>query len=160
MESKEIERKFLVKDDSFKEEAFSSDRIVQGFLSTVPERTVRVRIAGKKGYLTIKGLGNESGTTRFEWEKEIDILEAEKLLEICEPGKIEKIRYLVNSGNHIFEVDEFNGDNQGLVVAEIELAEENEKYSKPSWLGAEVTGDKRFYNSALSLKPFTTWNNQ
>ena len=157
MGSKEIERKFLVKDDSFKENAFSSDRIVQGFLSTLPERTVRIRISDRKGFITVKGLGNESGTTRFEWEKEIDVSEAEQLLKICEPGIIEKVRYLIHSGNHTFEVDEFKGDNQGLVVAEIELQDESEEFYRPEWLDKEVTGDKRFYNSALSLNPYTTW---
>ena len=160
MESKEIERKFLVKDDSFKEDAFSDNRIVQGFLSTVPERTVRVRISDKKGYLTVKGLGNVSGTTRFEWEKEIDLADAENLLKICEPGKIEKIRYLVKCGNHIFEVDEFYADNLGLVVAEVELKHENETFKSPEWLGEEVTGDTKYYNSALSQHPYTTWNSK
>lgn len=160
MESKEIERKFLVKDDSFKDDAFSHNRIVQGFLSTVPERTVRVRISDKKGYLTVKGLGNVSGTTRFEWEKEIDLTDAENLLKICERGKIEKIRYLVKSGNHTFEVDEFYADNQGLVIAEVELKEENENFRSPKWLGEEVTGDTKYYNSALSQHPYTTWHSK
>ena len=133
----EIERKFLVKDSSYKNEAFNSTRIVQGFLNTHPERTVRVRIKGNKGYLTIKGKGNATGTTRFEWEKEIELTEAEALLQICEKGVIDKIRYEISAGSHTFEVDEFHLDNQGLVIAEIELNEEHETFIKPKWLGIE-----------------------
>ena len=157
MESKEIERKFLVKDDSYKKASFSSDRIVQGFLSTVPERTVRIRISDQKGFITVKGLGNASGTTRFEWEKELDIVEAENLLRICEPGKIEKIRYLIKSDSHIFEVDEFLSENQGLVIAEVELKNEQESFTKPKWLGPEVTGQAKYYNSSLVKNPFNKW---
>lgn len=157
MENQEIERKFLVKDDGYKIEAISEKRIVQGFLNTHPERTVRVRIKADKGFLTIKGKGNDSGTTRFEWEKEIPVIEAEALLKLCEEGVIEKVRYEVEIGNHIFEVDEFSGDNQGLIVAEVELTSENEDYTKPTWLGEEVTGDVRYYNSQLSKNPFKDW---
>lgn len=153
----ETERKFLVTSMDFKKEAFDKNRIVQGFLSTDPQRTVRIRINGKKGFLTIKGGSNESGLTRFEWEKEIEINEAEQLLELCLPGKIEKIRHLIKADRHTFEVDEFLNENQGLVIAEIELKEEEEKFTIPSWLGKEVTGEIKFYNSQLSLHPYNTW---
>jgi adenylate cyclase len=153
---KETERKFLVKGD-FKPFVSKQTRIVQGYLSSVPERTVRVRIKGDKGYITIKGIGNASGASRFEWEKEVPVNEIEDLLKICEPGVIEKIRYLVKAGPHTFEVDEFHGDNQGLVLAEIELGSETEAFQKPAWLGEEVTGDTRYYNSMLMKNPFTRW---
>lgn len=152
----EIEKKFLVK-GNFKDQAASATRIVQGYLSSVPERTVRVRIKGDKGYITIKGIGSASGATRYEWEKEIPVNEVEELLKICEPGVIDKTRYNVKAGNHTFEVDEFYGENQGLVVAEIELASENESFEKPDWLGEEVTGDKKYYNSMLMKNPYTKW---
>lgn len=147
----------MVLSDDFKKESFKNERIVQGFLSSVPERTVRIRITGQKGFITIKGIGNSSGTTRFEWEKEIDVKEAENLLAICEPGTIEKVRYFVKSGVHIFEVDEFGLENQGLTIAEIELADEEESFAKPKWLGAEVTGQVKYYNSSLARKPFNQW---
>jgi CYTH domain-containing protein len=132
-------------------------RIVQGYLNSNPERTVRVRIKGGKGFLTIKGIGNESGMTRFEWEKEIKVSEAEALLLLCEKGAIDKIRYNVIFENHLFEVDVFQGENEGLIVAEIELQSENETFSKPNWLGNEVTSDERYYNSFLSNRPFKYW---
>jgi adenylate cyclase len=153
----EIERKFLVKNDSFKAEAFSHNRIAQGYLSSVPERTVRVRIKANKGYLTIKGMTNETGMSRFEWEKEIPVDEAKSLLLLCEKGSIDKTRYEVQVGNHIYEVDEFYEGNQGLIIAEIELQSEEEAFEKPDWLGQEVTNDKRYYNSYLSLNPYTNW---
>ena len=153
----EIERKFLVKSDAFLKLYKVKNRIVQGYLSSVPERTVRVRIKGEKGYLTIKGKSNESGLTRIEWEKEIDVKEAEQLLQLCESGVIDKIRYDIESGNHIIEVDVFEGENKGLIMAEIELKSENESYEKPDWLGNEVTGDEKYYNAYLSKKPFKTW---
>ncbi len=155
--AQEIERKFLVKNNSFKKDAFKSTRIVQGYLSSVPERTVRVRIKGDKGYLTVKGIGNESGASRFEWEIEIPKQDAQNLLKICEPGVIDKTRYLVKAGNHTFEVDEFYGDNEGLVVAEVELESEDQTFEKPDWLGEEVTGDPRYYNSMLMKNPFKNW---
>ncbi|MFD2563822.1 CYTH domain-containing protein [Aquimarina rubra] len=153
----EIERKFLVTSEMYKQEAKKSTLIVQGFLNTDPERTVRIRIKGKQGFITVKGIGNTSGTTRFEWEKEIPVNEAEALIKICEPGVIEKIRYEVSSGNHIIEVDEFLEDNKGLTIAEIELSDENETFIKPDWLGEEVTGNPRYYNSQISKNPFTEW---
>ena len=152
----EIERKFLVKGE-FKELSKKATRITQGYISSVPERTVRVRIKGDKGFMTIKGIGNESGTSRFEWEKEIPVSEVNELLKICEPGIIDKTRYLVEAGEHTYEVDEFYGENEGLTVAEVELSSEDEKFNKPEWLGEEVTGDVKYYNSMLMKTPYTKW---
>ena len=154
----EIERKFLVKGD-FKTEAYQSTRITQGYLSSVPERTVRVRVKGEKGFLTIKGKGNASGISRYEWEKEIPVEEAKELLQLCEPGIIDKTRYLIRHEGHLFEVDEFHGENDGLVIAEIELKNENENFSRPAWLGEEVTGDRKYYNAMLSQNPYINWKN-
>lgn len=153
----EIERKFLVKSDDFKEQAFAKNKIAQGYLSSVPERTVRVRIKGEKAYLTIKGIGQQGGMSRFEWENQIPIDEAVELLKLCEKGKIEKTRYEIKSGNHVYEVDEFYGENEGLIMAEIELKSENESFEKPDWLGNEVTNDERYYNAYLSKNPFKNW---
>ena len=153
----EIERKFLVLSNDFINEAFAKKRIVQGYLNSKPERTVRVRIKEDKGFLTIKGKGNATGTTRLEWETEIPLQDAEKLLAICEHGTIDKIRHEVKVGNHIYEVDVFEGENEGLVVAEIELQSEDESFKKPSWIGKEVTNDERFYNAYLSQNPFMSW---
>jgi len=154
--SQEIERKFLVKGE-YKSHAVRSFRIVQGYLSSVTGRTVRIRIKGDKGYITIKGKSNESGLSRYEWEKEIPLNEAEELLPLCEPGAIDKTRYEIPVGKHIFEVDEFYGDNMGLTLAEIELKSEDESYTTPNWLGLEVTGDRRYYNSSLTKKPYKEW---
>lgn len=154
--AQEIERKFLVTGD-FKALAHKQTRITQGYLSSVPERTVRVRIKGDKGFITIKGIGSASGASRYEWEKEIPVNEVEELLSICEPGVIDKTRFLVQAGPHTFEVDEFYGDNMGLTVAEIELSDEGETFDKPYWLGEEVTGDPRYFNSMLMKNPFTKW---
>ena len=153
----EIERKFLIKSDAYKNEANSKERIVQGFLNTHKERTVRVRISGDFGYLTVKGESNETGTSRFEWEKEITLEDAEALLLLCEEGIIEKTRYKVPKGEHIFEIDEFYGTNEGLLIAEVELSDEDENYIEPDWLGEEVTGDIKYYNSQLSKNPFKNW---
>jgi len=153
----EIERKFLVRSDNFKAVAFAKNQIAQGYLNSHPERTVRIRIKGESGFLTIKGKGNESGVSRLEWETEIPLTEAKSLIKLCENGVIDKIRYEVKAGNHIFEVDEFFGDNEGLVVAEIELQSEDETFEKPEWLGQEVTNDERYYNAFLSNHPYTTW---
>ena len=153
----EIERKYLVTSLDFKNDYFAKNEIAQGYLSSNPERTVRIRVKGNKGYLTIKGIGNESGISRFEWEKEIDVFEAKQLLKLCEKGVIEKTRYEVKSGNHTIEIDEFHGENNGLIIAEIELEDENESIEKPHWLGNEVTNDERYYNSYLSLNPFKNW---
>ena len=154
--SKEIERKFLVKGE-FKTLATDKIPIKQGYLCFDPERTVRVRLKGDKGYLTIKGKSDESGLSRFEWEKEITLSEAEKLLRICEPGVINKTRYLVKSGDHTFEVDEFYDENEGLIIAEVELKFEDEKFKKPEWLGEEVSGDVRYYNANLIKHPYNKW---
>ena len=153
----EIERKFLVKDDSYKAMAFSSSRIAQGYICSGRGRTVRVRIRDDKGYLTIKGPADVRGLGRYEWEKEISIQDALELMKLCEPGIIDKMRYLVRSGNHVFEVDEFYGENEGLVIAEVELQNENEFFIKPDFVGEEVTGDIRYYNSFLRKIPFKRW---
>ena len=153
----EIERKFLILSNAYKSEAYKQTRIVQGFLNTHKERTVRVRIKGEKVFITVKGISNSEGTTRMEWEKEIPKEDAEILLPLCEPNLIEKIRYEIKAGNYIFEVDEFFGENEGLIIAEIELSSENEEFIKPDWLGKEVTGDVRYYNSKLSKLPYRNW---
>lgn len=155
--SQEIERKFLVTDSSYRQEAYAQSRIVQGYICSTRGRTVRVRVRGGKGYLTIKGPSNETGTSRYEWEREISLQEAEELMKLCEPGVIDKTRYLVSSGKHTFEVDEFYGENEGLVVAEVELESEDEYYEKPHFIGDEVTGDVRYYNSFLMKEPYTRW---
>ena len=157
MEHLEIERKFLVKSETFKQQATSQTRIVQGFLNTDPERTVRVRIRGEKGFLTVKGASNESGTTRFEWETEISVAEAANLIDLCEAGILEKVRFEVPLGKHTFEVDEFLGENKGLILAEVELSHEDERFERPDWLGQEVTGQVQYYNSQLSIKPYKEW---
>ena len=153
----EIERKFLVTSNAYKNIATKVIRIIQGYLSSVPERTVRVRIKGKSGFITIKGAGNISGVSRYEWEKEIPTSEVEELLKICEPGVIDKTRYEVKVGKHTYEIDEFHGENEGLIVAEIELSSEDEHFEKPEWLGKEVTGEVKYYNSMLMKNPFTKW---
>jgi adenylate cyclase len=152
----EIERKFLVKGD-FKASVRESSHVVQGYLASVPERTVRVRIRDDQGYLTVKGMGSESGLSRFEWEIKIPAKDAEDLLRICEPGVIDKTRHLVKSGDHLFEVDEFHGENEGLVLAEVELSAEDEQIIKPDWLGEEVTGQKKYYNAMLKKNPYKNW---
>jgi adenylate cyclase len=154
--AQEIERKFLVK-GSFKEAAFDALRITQGYLSTAPGRSVRVRLRGEQGFLTIKGPSLDGGLSRFEWEKEISAQDARELLALCEPGIIDKTRWLVKVGRHTFEVDEFHGDNEGLIVAEVELGAPDEAFEKPAWLGEEVTGDRRYYNSALTKNPYKVW---
>ena len=153
----EIERKFLVTSTDFISESHVHFEIAQGYLSSHPERTVRVRIKGDKGYLTIKGKGNESGISRFEWEKEIPVDEAKRLLLLCEKGVIHKTRYNIKKGIHTFEVDVFHGENSGLIIAEIELNNENEFFEKPKWLGEEVTNKENYYNAFLSRKPFCLW---
>lgn len=152
--AKEIERKFLVSGE-FRQDSPESYRIMQGYICSDPDRTVRVRVRGDKGFLTIKGRGSEDGLSRYEWEKEIPVTEAVELMALCGSGVIDKTRYLVPFGKHTYEVDVFHGANEGLVLAEIELSDEQEAYEKPSWLGEEVTGDVRYYNSMLSLHPFS-----
>jgi CYTH domain-containing protein len=157
MSGLEIERKFLVKGDDYKRQAYSSSRIQQGYICSGHGRTVRVRIRDARGYLTIKGPARNGGFGHYEFEKEITLTEAEELMRLCEPGIIDKTRYLVKSGQHTFEVDEFYGENEGLVMAEVELGSEDEPYEKPDFIGKEVTGDKRYYNAHLRLNPFTRW---
>mgnify|MGYP005842469681 CR=1 FL=1 len=156
----EIERKFLVLSNTFLGESFRHHKIVQGYLSSVPERTVRVRVKDKNGFLTIKGKGNDCGMSRLEWEKEIPHNEAETLLSLCENGVIDKVRYDVKKGHHVFEVDVFSGENEGLIIAEIELNSESETFEKPDWLGLEVTNDERYYNAYLSKNPYKYWKNR
>lgn len=154
----EIERKFLVTSEAFKKECYKHTRIVQGFLNTNSERTVRVRLKGDEGFLTVKGKSTNDGLSRFEWEKNISNLDAEALLNLCEKGIIDKVRYEVKMGEHVFEVDVFSQDNEGLILAEVELNHEDEPFEKPDWLGEEVTGDTRYYNSQLSQHPFKNWS--
>jgi adenylate cyclase len=153
----EIERKFLLRSKAFKTEAFKQIRITQGFLNRDPQRTVRVRITENDALLTVKGISSNDGLSRFEWEKNITKTEANKLLELCEKGIIDKMRYYVNVGAHIYEIDEFYGDNQGLTIAEIELNSKDESFEKPLWLGQEITGDIKYYNSYLSKHPYKEW---
>ena len=154
--NKEIERKFLVIGD-YKSHAYSSSRIIQGYICHVPGRTVRVRIRDNQGFLTIKSAPRPGEIGRSEWEWEIPLEDAQGLIGLCERGVIDKTRFLVKAGDHIFEVDEFYGDNEGLTVAEVELSSEDESFERPSWLGEEVTGDRRYYNSMLLLNPFKNW---
>jgi adenylate cyclase len=154
--AQEIERKFLVLGD-FKQQAVAEKRMIQGYLSSVPERTVRVRISGESAFLTIKGKSSDDGLTRYEWEKEIAVQEAQELLQLCEKGIIDKTRYVVPVGEHDFEVDEFHGDNEGLILAEVELKSLSDDVKFPDWLGQEVTGDVRYYNAELSRFPFREW---
>lgn len=156
--AQEIEKKFLIREDC-RQEAFDAIRITQGYLSSAPERTVRVRVKGGRGFITVKGKGSASGASRFEWEKEIPVDDARALLELAEPGVIDKTRYLVRNtdGVHVWEVDEFYGDNAGLTIAEIELSDENEPFDKPDWLGDEVTSDPRYYNAMLVKNPYENW---
>ena len=152
----EIERKFLVRGE-YKPQAYAHSRIVQGYICSARGRTVRVRIRDGRGYLTIKGTSDTAGMSRYEWEKEIPLNEAKELMTLCEPGVIDKTRYLVRSGKHVFEVDEFYGENEGLTLAEVELASEDEPFVKPDFIGQEVTGDVRYYNSQLMKHPYKEW---
>lgn len=153
----EIERKFRVKNTTFLQDIKSKSKIVQGYLSSNPDRTVRIRVKNNKGFITIKGRSSDSGTTRLEWEKEIDFQEAHQLMNLCEDFIIEKTRYEVIFQNQLFEIDIFEGKNEGLIIAEIELESENQNLIFPDWLGQEVTGDIRFYNAYLSRKPYDGW---
>lgn len=156
----EIERKFLIT-GNFKSDAYKSERVTQGYMACNTEgRAVRIRIKGDKGFITIKGASNDSGLSRFEWEKEIPVEDAAQLMKLCDPGVIDKVRYFIKSGVHNYEVDEFHGDNEGLIIAEIELTSEDEKFEKPSWLGQEVTGDVRYYNSQLVKNPYKNWKTE
>jgi len=153
----EIERKFLVKSDDYKDQASKKTLFIQAYLNTHPERTIRIRISGDSAFMTIKGKSSENGLSRFEWEKEIAVNEAKELLKLCEPGEIQKNRYLVQMGKHTYEVDEFLEDNEGLVLAEVELKTEEESFEKPGWLGEEVTGNLAYYNSNLIANPYKNW---
>lgn len=159
MSGVEIERKFLVHKAGrpYAAQAYGSSRIIQGYICSGRGRTVRVRIRDGKGFLTIKGPSAGGGLSRYEFEKEIALDEAEHLMRLCEPGIIDKTRYLVRCGRHVFEVDEFYGENDGLVMAEVELQSEDEPFSRPDFIGGEVTGDRRFYNSSLRSMPFSLW---
>ncbi len=160
MSGMEIERKFLVRDSSYKQLAYSSSHIRQGYICSGHGRTVRVRLRDDEGYLTIKGPSLDGGLSRYEFEKAISREEAEQLMRLCEPGIIDKTRYLVSSGQHTFEVDEFHGDNDGLVMAEVELKAPDEPYQKPPFIAEEVTGDRRYYNSHLRMHPYCLWKGQ
>ena len=156
--AQEIERKFLVKGDAYKAFAFNHSSIAQGYIVSGGGRSVRVRIRGDKGYLTIKGASNADGLSRYEFETEISLADAGDLMLLCEPGIVRKTRWLVRATDgHVFEVDEFEGDNEGLVMAEVELKSEDETFEKPDFIGQEVTGDRRFYNSHLRRYPFKVW---
>ncbi len=159
MMSQEIERKFKVRGE-FKSLARRSMRISQGYLCSAPERTVRIRIRDGQGFITIKGKSTADGVSRFEWEEQISAEDARQLLQLCEPGVIDKTRYLVDYAGHTFEVDEFYGDNAGLLMAELELKYGDEPFERPSWLGDEVTGDPRYYNASLSKFPYRLWDPQ
>lgn len=152
----EIERKFLVKGD-YKSSSFKKYSIKQGYLALSSLNVVRVRVKGDKGYITVKSSVIKDSIKRNEWEYEIPVNDAEEMLLLCKEGIIDKTRYLVKVGKHIYEVDEFYGENEGLLIAEVELEDENEIYDKPEWLGEEVTGNLKYYNSYLSLHPFKTW---
>ena len=152
----EIERKFLVAGD-YKSHAFNHYRIVQGYLSSVPERVVRIRVQDDTAFITIKSTVSDTEFTRYEWEREIPVKDAEDMLRFCEKEIIEQTRYLVKVGKHVFEVDEFYGSNEGLLMAEVELQSEDEVFEKPDWLGEEVTSDDRYYNSMLVKHPYSEW---
>ena len=153
----EIERKFLVTDSSYKDLSYAAHRIRQGYLCSDRGRTVRIRVRDEEAFITIKGPSADGGLSRYEFEQSIPMADALKLLTMCQPGLIDKTRWLVKSGRHTFEVDEFHGDNEGLVMAEVELNADDEEYVKPAFVGREVTGDRRYYNSHLSRFPFTSW---
>ena len=153
----EIERKFLVAGE-FRNLAFKKSRIRQGYLASGKGGTCRIRTKGKKGYVTIKGKSEPGGISRYEWEKKISLRDAEELLLLCTEGYIDKFRYEIKVGKHVFEVDEFLGENQGLIIAEVELGSETEVFKRPNWLGEEVTGDRKYYNSQLVKNPFSKWN--
>lgn len=157
MSGMEIERKFLVHGDDYKRRAHKAYRIRQGYICSRQGCTVRVRIRDCQGFLTIKGPSPDGGLSRYEFEKEITLDEAEHLFALCEPGTIDKTRYLVTSGTHTFEVDEFYGDNEGLVMAEVELRSPGEPFEKPDFIDKEVTGDHRYYNSHLRQNPYKRW---
>lgn len=154
--AQEIERKFLVCGE-YKTKAYKSVRITQGYILSDKRKSVRIRITNEKAFITIKGESSEDGLSRFEWEKEINVNEAKELLKLCSDNFIDKTRYLIKHGNHIIEVDEFHGNNEGLVIAEVELKSETDTFLKPDYLGEEVTGISKYYNSQLTKNPYTLW---
>lgn len=154
--AQEIERKFLVCGE-YKTKAYKSVRITQGYILSDKRKSVRIRITNEKAFITIKGESSVDGLSRFEWEKEINVNEAKELLKLCSDNFIDKTRYLIKHGNHIIEVDEFHGDNEGLVIAEVELKSETDTFLKPDYLGEEVTGISKYYNSQLTKNPYTLW---
>lgn len=153
----EIERKFLVLNDSYKREALGHSHIQQGYICSNEGRTARVRIRDNRAYLTIKGPTPEGGLPCYEFEKEITLEEGRQLMRLCEPGIIDKVRWLVRSGEHTFEIDEFFGENEGLVMAEVELSSVDDEVLIPAFIGKEVTGDPRYFNSHLRINPYRTW---
>lgn len=153
----EIERKFLVKNKAFIDEAFKKRRIVQGYICSDPERSVRIRLYDDEAFLTIKSATNERGWSRYEFETPIGLKDAEELIRLCLPGLIDKVRHYVNVSGHTWEVDIFHGENEGLIVAEIELKSEDETFELPSWIGQEVSGKAQYYNSMLAKHPFSQW---
>lgn len=159
--AQEIERKFIVKGD-FKQLVSSSTHIMQGYICSEHGRTVRVRLRDEKAYLTIKGPSDKKGMSRYEFEREIPVADAHEMFKLCPGGIIDKRRYLVPSpdGLHTFEVDEFYGDNEGLLMAEVELHSEDEPYAKLPFIGKEVTGDVRFYNTELMRNPYKNWKQE
>ena len=160
MSGMEIERKFLVKNDAYRRQAHASSHIRQGYICSGGGRTVRVRVRDDEAFLTIKGPSLDGGLSRYEFEKAITPDEALHLMLLCEPGIIDKTRYLIDAGEYTFEVDVFHGDNEGLIIAEIELPDEEAAYERPEWLGQEVTGDNRYYNAMLSVHPYQSWKNR
>ncbi len=154
---REVERKFLVTSEEFRKEAESELHIKQGFLSTDPERTVRIRLQNGSGKITVKGISDKAGISRFEWERDIRGDEAIQLLKLCKGNLLIKTRYCIPVGKHLFEVDVFEGDNAGLIVAEVELENPDEPFVKPEWLGTEVTGDPKYYNAQLSINTYNQW---
>lgn len=156
----EIERKFLVKGNDYRNEAYKYYDMVQGYIAHENGRSVRIRITNTESLITIKGPTDAKGMSRYEWNHTIDKRDAVELMELCQGSKIEKRRYLIHSGPHVFEIDEFHGENEGLVIAEVELTSENEVFQKPDFIGDEVTGDKRYYNAHLTRDPYKNWKKE
>ena len=153
----EIERKFLVTSTAYKKAAYNFYDMVQGYIAHEKGNSVRVRITNTEAVMTIKGPSDSKGMSRYEWNHQIPVEDAKELLKLSQGGVIEKRRYLVHSGPHVFEIDEFYGDNEGLVIAEVELQSENKTFEKPSFVGKEVTGDRRYYNAYLTTNPYKSW---
>ena len=150
----EIERKFLVKNNAFVDKAFKRCHIIQGYICSDAERSVRVRIREDDAFLTIKSASNERGWSRYEFEQPLKMNDAEELLKLCLPRLIDKVRYYIKFSSHTWEVDVFHGENEGLIIAEIELTSEDEQFELPEWVGREVSGDPKYYNMMLAKQPF------